>query len=54
VVFVDAVGPKSFYFNNSAQRHENFPTVRAVIEERYTFVSEIEGVRVYVLRRAGV
>jgi hypothetical protein len=54
MVFLDAVGPKSFYFNDSAQRHENFPTVRVVLEGQYTFVAEIEGVRVYVLRRIGV
>jgi len=53
VIFVDAIGPKSFCFKNSAQRHENFPMVKAVIDSYYTFVAEIEGVRVYVLKRTG-
>jgi hypothetical protein len=51
VVFVDAVGPNSFYFNNSAQRHENFPIVKAVIDSHYALVAEIEGVRIYVLKK---
>ncbi len=49
VVFVDAVGPKSFYFNDSAQRHENFPVVKAIIDSRYRFVAEVDGVRIYRL-----
>jgi hypothetical protein len=49
VVFVDAVAPKSFYFNNPAQRHENFPILKAVIDTDYAFVAEIEGVRIYYL-----
>jgi hypothetical protein len=51
VVFVDAVGPKSFGFNNPAQRHGNFPIVKAVIDSHYAFVAEIEGVRIYVLKK---
>jgi len=55
VVFVDAVGPKSFYFNErSTQGHEKFPIVRAVIEERYTLVAGIDGVRIYVLEKLKV
>ena len=51
VIFVDAVGPKSFHFNNAAQRHDNFPIVKAVIDAAYDFVAEIEGVRIYVLKK---
>jgi hypothetical protein len=51
VIFVDAVAPNSFYLKHSAQRHENFPIVKAAIDSYYAFVAEIEGVRVYVLKR---
>ncbi len=50
MVFVDAVGPKSFYFRDSAQRYENFPVVKAIIDSHYGFVTEVDGVRIYRLR----
>jgi hypothetical protein len=47
-VFVDAVGPGNFRFEDRAQAHESFPLLRDLIKARYTFVSEIAGTRVFV------
>jgi hypothetical protein len=48
-VFVDAVGPVSFYFRDPDRfAHESFPELRERIVARYVLVGEADGARVYV------
>ena len=48
-VFVDAVGPGNFYFNDRRLAHDAvFPELAAYIQENYTRVAEIGGSRIYV------
>ena len=50
IIFIDAVGPHSFMYNNRMrQGHENFYLLDNFIEENYKLVSEIDSVRIYVL-----
>ena len=46
-VFVDAVGPGNFQFQNRAQAHEAFPLLRAWVQSHYSLVADIGGTRVY-------
>ena len=36
VIFLDAVGPKSFFFKHQWQRHENFPAIKNIVDAHYT------------------
>lgn len=48
-VFVDAVGPRSFWVQDRAtQGHEAFPELRNLIATQYDFVGEVDFTRVYV------
>lgn len=48
-VFVDAVAPNAFGYNDRARKGiESFPPLAAFIEENYLLKEEVEGVRVYV------
>jgi hypothetical protein len=48
-VFVDAVGPGNFVYQDRAQdAHETFPELRAYIADNYHLVGDIEGSRIYV------
>ncbi|WP_428663216.1 hypothetical protein [Runella sp.] len=47
LLFLDAVGPKSFMFTLETQRHEYFPALNTFIASRYSFVKEIEHIRIY-------
>jgi hypothetical protein len=48
-VFVDAVGPGNFLYEDRAQEaHETFPELRDYIAANYHFVVEVGGSRVYV------
>ena len=52
-VFVDAVAPKAFGYNDRARDGiESFPALAAFIEENYLLKEEVEGVRVYVRANA--
>lgn len=49
VVFVDAVHPGAFQFNNRAtQGHETFPALAAFVRRNYRFKEEVGGVRIFV------
>ena len=48
-VFVDAVHPGAFNFNNRAtQGHETFPALAAFVRRNFQFREEIGGVRIFV------
>lgn len=48
-VFLDAVGPNSFWLNNRAtQGYENFPELRKFIDTHYRFAGEIDKNRIYI------
>ncbi len=47
ILFLDAVGPKSFMFTRKSQRHESFPALNQYIEKYYSFVKETEHIRIY-------
>lgn len=50
-IFVDAVAPGMFYFKNrETQGYEAFPEVASIVKKYYTFVDEVQGVRIYVRR----
>jgi hypothetical protein len=49
-VFVDAVGPGNFHFQNRALGHEIFPWLRQWVAEHYTYLGEWDGCRAYVRR----
>jgi hypothetical protein len=52
--FVDAVSPSQFaYHNRATQGYENFPHIKAVVDSYYSLLSEIEGVRIFMLRPQG-
>jgi len=46
-VFVDAVGPGNFQFQNRVWAHEAFPPLRAWVQSHYSLVADIGGTRVY-------
>jgi len=46
-VFVDAVGPGNFQFQDRAWAHEAFPPLRAWVQSHYSLVADIGGTRVY-------
>ncbi len=46
-VFVDAVGPGNFAFDDRRRAHEAFPPLRAWIAARYTCVATLGGARLY-------
>lgn len=48
-VFVDAVAPGQFLLmtDPATQGHEQVPEIREFVEQNYTLVEEIEGVRIY-------
>lgn len=49
--FVDTVAPNEFYFTNREHYgHDIFPGVKAVVEQNYRLLAEIEGVRIYLLK----
>ena len=47
-VFIDAVGPGNFVFEDRNRAHESFPPLRAAIAARYTYVVTLGGARLYV------
>ncbi|HXM32025.1 MAG TPA: hypothetical protein VN921_00110 [Chthoniobacterales bacterium] len=48
-VFVDAVHPGAFQFNNRAtQGHETFPALAAFVRQNFQFREEVGGVRIFV------
>lgn len=47
ILFLDAVGPKSFMFTRKSQRHESFPALHQFIGKHYLFVKETEHIRIY-------
>ena len=50
--FVDSVGPTSFGFHDrSINGYESFPALASVITSDYVFVAEVEGVRIFQLRK---
>ncbi len=46
-VFIDAVGPGNFVFEDPDRRHESFPPLRAAIASRYTYLLTLGGARLY-------
>jgi hypothetical protein len=48
VIFLDAVAPQSFLFQDPGQRYENFPIVKEIVDKNYTLIEEIGGKRIYV------
>jgi hypothetical protein len=46
-VFVDAVGPGNFQFQDRAQAHEAFLPLNTWVQSHYSLVAEIGGTRVY-------
>ena len=46
-VFVDAVGPGNFAFEDPNRAHESFPPLRIAIASRYTYIVTLGGARVY-------
>ncbi len=46
-VFVDAVGPGNFRFDNRAMGHEIYPLLRDWLRTHYRYVGEWDGVRVF-------
>jgi hypothetical protein len=46
-VFVDAVGPGNFAFDDLRRAHESFPPLHAAIAARYTYVVTLGGARLY-------
>jgi hypothetical protein len=51
LIFLDAVGSKSFYYNNVTQRHENYSIIKAIIDKYYSIVAERDEIRIYVLKK---
>jgi hypothetical protein len=48
-IFVDAVAPGAFGFNNREKEgHENFPEVASIVKEHYKLADEVNGTRIYV------
>ena len=47
-VFVDAVGPGNFRFQDRQLGHEIFPALREWVDTHYTYLTDLDGVRVYV------
>jgi hypothetical protein len=51
-VFVDAVAPGAFAYNQrAADGFETFPALAAFIGEKYRLAEEVDGVRVFVLKK---
>lgn len=51
LVFVDAVGPSAFTYNDRGMHGiETFPAVEAFVREHYTEREEVAGVRIFVAR----
>jgi hypothetical protein len=49
--FVDTVAPKEFYFTQRENYgHDIYPGVKAVVEQNYRLLADIEGVRIYLLK----
>jgi hypothetical protein len=54
-VFVDAVAPNAFGYNNRATEGiESFPALAAFINENYFLKEEVLGVRIYLLKSANL
>lgn len=47
-LFVDAVGPGNFAFENRDRAHEAFPPLRAWVQDRYTLIADLDGTRVFL------
>jgi len=52
-LFVDAVATISHFSDVSKFGHHNFDTVRTVIDADFSFVTEVDGIRVFRRREAG-
>lgn len=48
VLFVDAVAPGAFWFNQNQYRHEAFPELAAWVSAHYRLADDIKGTRIYV------
>jgi hypothetical protein len=54
LVFVDAVAPGSFGYNNRAtQGYQTFPELAAFVDQNYLLKKEVEGVRVFLAKDGG-
>jgi hypothetical protein len=51
VLFVDAVGEKSFFYKDYVQRHENYPAVKKLVNENYNFIDSVDNVRIYTRKK---
>lgn len=47
-LFIDAVGPGNFTFQDRSLAHEMLPELREFVAQNYRFVSEIDGTRIYL------
>ncbi len=47
-LFVDAVGPGNFAFENRDRAHEAFPPLRAWVQTHYALIGEVDGTRLYL------
>lgn len=47
-VFIDAVGPGAFTFQDRSLAHEMLPELRDFIAQNYRLASEVEGTRIYL------
>ncbi len=47
-LFIDAVGPGNFVFQDRSLAHEMLPELREFVAQHYRFVSEIDGTRIYL------
>jgi hypothetical protein len=47
VLFVDAVGEKSLFYQDYSQRHESFPAIKELVNEYYEFIDSVDNVRIY-------
>jgi hypothetical protein len=49
VVFVDVMAScADIFFRNVENRYENFPLIRNIVDNYYTFVADICGIRIYI------
>jgi hypothetical protein len=47
-IFVDAITPSSYFFNELRDRHENYSIIDSYIKENYRKVGEVDKIRIYI------
>jgi hypothetical protein len=47
-IFVDAITPRSFFFNEINDRHENYSEIDTYIKGNYKKIGEIDQIRIYI------